>query len=83
MKRSSGGVTQVCGVQLCLLYGPSVEVVLPIAIMEGGIDTLQRQSGRIRLPGHITWIRCTSSTQLRSMVSVFIFFSRKSDVGYF
>lgn len=53
MERHSRGVTQVCGV-LCLLYGYAVEAVLFIAIVDGGIDTLQRQSGRIGLPEHIT-----------------------------
>lgn len=66
MERHSRGVTQVCGV-LCLLYGYAVEAVLFIAIVDGGVDTLQRQSGRIGLPEHIT----SSSTQLRAVASVF------------
>lgn len=42
--RRSSGEWQVCGVQLCLLYGSVVETVLTIAIVEGDIDNFQRQN---------------------------------------
>lgn len=58
-------------VQLCLLSEPAVDVVPPMSIEEVGIDTLQRQSGRIRLLDYIMAICCPYKYRVQSVASVF------------
>ena len=50
-----------------------------MSIEEVGIDTLQRQSGRIRLLDHIMAICCPYKYRVQSVASVFWSLSRRSD----